>query len=75
MNNRIIEIAKQCGMHFGRDDVGHNAFVTFPGRHEEGVELAKFAELVVLECSQFLKDTLDDHFAAEQIEEHFGVHE
>ena len=35
----------------------------------------KFAELIVQECSNFLKDTLDDHFAAEQLEEHFGVEE
>ena len=38
-------------------------------------QLAKFAELIVRECSNFLKDTLDDHFAAEQLEEHFGVEE
>jgi hypothetical protein len=31
--------------------------------------------LIVRECSNFLKDTLDDHFAAEQLEEHFGVEE
>ena len=36
-------------------------------------ELEKFAQLIVKECSNFLKDTLDDHFAAEQLEEHFGV--
>ena len=35
----------------------------------------KFAELIVRECSNFLKDSLDDHFAAEQLEEHFGVEE
>jgi hypothetical protein len=35
----------------------------------------KFARLIVKECSNFLKDTLDDHFAAEQLEEHFGVEE
>ena len=35
----------------------------------------KFAELLIKECSSFLKDTLDDHFAAEQLEEHFGVEE
>ena len=35
----------------------------------------KFAQLIVKECSNFLKDTLDDHFAAEQLEEHFGVEE
>ena len=33
----------------------------------------KFAELIVRECADFLKDNLDDHFAAEQLEEHFGV--
>lgn len=33
----------------------------------------KFAELIVLECADFLKDKLDDHFAAEQLVEHFGV--
>ena len=38
-------------------------------------QLNKFAELIVRECSNFLKDTLDDHFAAEQLEEHFGVEE
>lgn len=37
------------------------------------VDQKKFAELIVRECSNFLKDTLDDHFAAEQLEEHFGV--
>jgi hypothetical protein len=35
----------------------------------------KFAELIVRKCADFLKDTLDDHFAAEQLEEHFGVEE
>jgi hypothetical protein len=29
----------------------------------------------VKECADFLKDTLDDHFAAEQLVEHFGVEE
>jgi hypothetical protein len=41
---------------------------------QEG-QIEKFAELIVKECSNFLKDTLDDHFAAEQLEEHFGVEE
>ena len=35
----------------------------------------KFAELIVRECANFLKDTMDDHFAAEQLVEHFGVEE
>jgi hypothetical protein len=33
----------------------------------------KFAKLIVQDCADFLRDTLDDHFAAEQLEEHFGV--
>ena len=37
--------------------------------------IERFAELIVQECTNFLKDTLDDHFAAEQLEEHFGVEE
>jgi hypothetical protein len=40
-----------------------------------GFDKEKFAQLIVRECSNFLKDTLDDHFAAEQLEEHFGVEE
>lgn len=38
-------------------------------------KMQKLCELIVRECSNFLKDTLDDHFAAEQLEEHFGVEE
>jgi hypothetical protein len=30
-----------------------------------------FAKLIVKECANFLKDVLDDHFAAEQLAEHF----
>ena len=35
--------------------------------------IERFAELIVAECAGFLRDTLDDHFAAEQLEQHFGV--
>lgn len=42
---------------------------------EVGLNPNVFAELIVAECCNFLKDTLDDHFAAEQLEEHFGVKE
>jgi hypothetical protein len=31
----------------------------------------EFAQLIVSECCDFLKDTLDDQFAAEQLLEHF----
>ena len=70
MNDQIRQLAEQ---------VGAVRNVLAMGRHD-GVlftesELEKFAELIVRECSNFLKDTLDDHFAAEQLEEHFGVEE
>jgi hypothetical protein len=35
----------------------------------------KFAKLIVQECADFLMNTMDDHFAAEQLIEHFGVEE
>ena len=62
MNERIKQLAEQAGF----DAVSMVAF-------DIGQDLEKFAELIVKECSNFLKDTLDDHFAAEQLEEHFGV--
>jgi hypothetical protein len=59
MNPKIKELALQAGgSHY--PEVG-------------GKTLEKFAELIVAECADFLRDTLDDHFAAEQLEEHFGV--
>ena len=59
MSERIKELKQQAGIDDNPD--------------QEGLDL--FAELIVRECSNFLKDTLDDHFAAEQLEEHFGVEE
>ena len=59
MNERIKELAREAGF-YANPDVE---------------KFEKFAELIVKECSNFLKDTLDDHFAAEQLEEHFGVEE
>lgn len=35
--------------------------------------MERFAELIIAECAGFLRDTLDDHFAAEQLEQHFEV--
>ena len=64
MNERIKELAEQAAL------LGPSSRV---GNAHEATE--KFAELIVKECSDFLKDTLDDHFAAEQLEEHFGVKE
>jgi hypothetical protein len=59
MNERIKQLAEQASKE------------AFPVGSMAWMET--FAELIVRECSNFLKDTLDDHFAAEQLEEHFGV--
>jgi hypothetical protein len=65
MNERIQKLIEQCTIEY-RD--GNGGYV-------DQVDAEKLAELIVRECSNFLKDTLDDHFAAEQLEEHFGVEE
>jgi hypothetical protein len=72
MNERIKGLYDQADKFASQNRVqnigapGNNYFELF---HE------KFAELIVKECADFLKDELDDHFAAEQLEEHFGVEE
>ena len=66
MNERIQELLEQCQI----ETYGVNGELL-----EIGFDAEKFAQLIVRECSDFLKDTLDDHFAAEQLEEHFGVEE
>ena len=65
MNERIKELADKATV----------VQKTFHGIEHITFDKEKFAELIVRECSNFLKDTLDDHFAAEQLEEHFGVEE
>jgi hypothetical protein len=66
MNERINQLAEQCRI----ETYGVNGELL-----EFGFDEQKFAELIVKECADFLKDTLDDHFAAEQLVEHFGVEE
>ena len=63
MNERIRELAIEAGYLPDNFGVGH----------WDMPEFNKFAELIVQECSNFLIDSLDDDFAAEQIKEHFGV--
>ena len=68
MNERILEIAKQCGYWSGQtiemNDVG----------------IEKFAELIVRECMEQIDDGNSDHAggnidAINRIKEHFGVEE
>ena len=70
MNERIKELAIQAGFFY--EDYKDIWYLEYHNQSCEE-EMKKFAELIVQECSNFLKDTLDDHFAAEQLEEHFGV--
>jgi hypothetical protein len=67
VNERIRELAEQAGL-ISKQDYIENW-------QEYINDVGKFSELLIKECSSFLKDTLDDHFAAEQLEEHFGVEE
>jgi hypothetical protein len=67
MNKRIQELAEQATTIV--DMVGPQGYTSSYANFDR----EKFAELIVQECVDFLKDTLDDHFAAEQLEEHFGV--
>jgi hypothetical protein len=64
MNERIHELWRAAAV---RDDTVH------PWTYDPDMHVEKFAELIIAECSGFLRDELDDHFAAEQLEEHFGV--
>ena len=79
MNERIEQLALEAGEYVNKVYTGPVRSKT-PGKIWEDGHIdwhtqfnQKFAELIVQECSNFLKDTLDDHFAAEQLEEHIGV--
>ena len=76
MNERIRAIADEAYKHALAGYCRWSSDSTFDGvPHIRNLYTEKFAELLVRECADFLKDTLDDHFAAEQLEEHFGVEE
>ena len=66
MNERIKELAEHAGMH--RDKFG----MYFAGdkHNEDGVDLEKFAELIVRECMEVANIA-----SADLIKEHFGVEE
>jgi len=68
MNARIYELAEQAA-----EFTDANEFAAIERRIWDSIFREKFAELIIAECAGFLRDTLDDHFAAEQLEQHFGV--
>jgi hypothetical protein len=67
VNEQIKQIALETGLISPQDDKEN--------WQEYIDDVEKFAVRLIKECSNFLKDTLDDHFAAEQLEEHFGDRE
>jgi len=71
--SRIRELAVEAGASINTGT--HPLTGVVDGLTMRNKEIEKFAELIVRECADFLKDKLDDHFAAEQLEEHFGVEE
>lgn len=74
MNERIRQLAEQAGM---TDDKFGLFFAK--DRHEEGVDLEKFAELIVGECMGVVEDAVNHREPAStyvgKIREHFGVEE
>ena len=73
MNEQIIELRKKSWDLVQIDLQTNERDEPISEREHTKMVFDKFAELIVQECAGFLRDTLDDHFAAEQLEEHFGV--
>ena len=69
MNELIQKLAEDAGLDARTMGFENNHTAQWNAR------VTKRAQLTVKECANFLKDTLDDHYAAEQLEEHFGVEE
>jgi hypothetical protein len=72
MNERIKELLKQsCGFEYDED--GNELTPILVGK-----DLAKFAELIVKECAEFVQFYYKDHMCeviAHDMKQHFGVEE
>lgn len=66
MNERIKELAEQSGFYVDSEPILNDS---------NNIRLQQFAELIVKECTDVLRDTFDCYFEAEQIEERFGVND
>jgi len=77
MNERIKELAEQAGM--SDDKFGMFFAKDFDSHCADGVDLEKFAELIIRECTMACEK--NSHLAlngwqrAKQIKEHFGIEE
>ena len=77
MNARIQELAEQAGFSKDKYDLYWD-----DDANAEGVDLAKFAELIVAECAMLVVTELESKVGsriadatANRLEEHFGVEE
>lgn len=81
MNKRIQELMIEAGKtipgnkHIDADFCNEFAKLLEREFFSAGYQAGKSdgVQETVRDCANFLMDTLDDHFAAEQLQEHFGV--
>ena len=75
MNERIQKLAGQAGM----TDDKFGMFFAKDKHNEDGVDLEKFAELIVRECAETIQDFVDHRFPASEypvrLKRYFGVEE
>jgi len=70
MNNRIKELAERAGM----TDNKFGMFFAKDNHDEDGVDLEKFAELIVKECGAIADNSRGQSaFPSVLMREHFGV--
>jgi hypothetical protein len=68
MNARIKQLAEQAGM----TDDKYGMFFAKDKHDEDGVDLEKFAELLIQECAD-IADNQEDYLTAKIIKQQFGV--
>jgi hypothetical protein len=68
MNKRIKELAEQAGMTDGK----YGMFFAVDKHNEDGVDLEKFALLIVQKCAD-IADTAEPFLSSDLIKQHFGV--
>ena len=75
MNERMKQLAEQAGM----TDDKFGMYFAKDKHDEDGVDLEKFAELIVWECADYFgregdrRFEVDGNWIAKTIKQHFGV--
>ena len=64
MNEQLQKLYRQA-----IESTNSDEYLDMPNKQIQS--LTEYAQLIIRECCDFLKDTLDDQFAAEQLAEHF----